>query len=189
MAINILNDRIELSSIFANTSSIGNQDNTSYSTNFYNDNAALTFTLSSSFIDKPILTDTSSNKIFVEGVNQQTYKRYIVEYNSNQNTTYGSDWDEGYYKIYVRQYVKPTNGIDVVNGIQNCKYYNLNKENLYWNRSILSFMTYIQPGEFWMGSPENEIGRTSTDLREKLHKVTLTEPFYIGRTQLTYYFW
>jgi len=40
----------------------------------------------------------------------------------------------------------------------------------------------IPPGEFMMGSPKNEYLRT-TD--EQLHRVTITQPFYIGAYQVT----
>ena len=40
----------------------------------------------------------------------------------------------------------------------------------------------IPPGEFMMGSPENEQGRKSDEL---LHRVTITQPFYIGAYQVT----
>ena len=182
MAITILNDRIELSSIFADVTSLGGESQ-SYAQNFYNTNSSLTFTIPSEYVGNKVLTDTT-NKIFVEGVNQQTKQRYVVEYNTDESTTYGSDWNEGYYKIYVRQYVKPYNGLDVpINNLQNGEFYELTKKPLYWNRSQISFMTYIQPGTFWMGSPENEYGR---DVEyEKMHYVTISNAFYIARTQIT----
>ena len=182
MAITILNDRIELSSIFADVTSLGG-DSQSYAQNFYNTNSSLTFTIPSEHVDNKILSDTT-NKIFVEGVNQQTGKRYVEDYNETSTTTYGSSWDEGYYKIYVRQYVKPYNGVDnAINNEQDGNFYELTKKPLYWNRSQISFMTFIQPGIFWMGSPENEIGRTAN--REKMHYVTISNAFYIARTQMT----
>jgi formylglycine-generating enzyme required for sulfatase activity len=41
---------------------------------------------------------------------------------------------------------------------------------------------YIPPGDFMMGSPENEKGRYD---RETLHKVTLTKGFYMQTTEVT----
>jgi formylglycine-generating enzyme required for sulfatase activity len=41
---------------------------------------------------------------------------------------------------------------------------------------------YIPPGTFWMGSPEDEPGRSS---REVLHRVTITKGFYLGVTEVT----
>ena len=43
-------------------------------------------------------------------------------------------------------------------------------------------MVYIPPGEFMMGSPEDEEGRDSD---EKLHKVRITRGFYMGVTEVT----
>jgi formylglycine-generating enzyme required for sulfatase activity len=45
-------------------------------------------------------------------------------------------------------------------------------------------MTFVlvPPGKFRMGSPLNEVDRFSD---EKLHEVKLTEPFYLGKTELT----
>lgn len=182
MAIIELNDRVELASFFADTSAIG-EGTQSTAPNFYATNSSLTFTLPTDYIDKKVLSDTT-NKIIVEGVNQQTKKRYVVDYNSDASTTYGSDWDEGYYKVYVRQYVKPYNGLDTaLNNEQDGNFYELTKKPLYWNRSQISFMTFIQPGMFWMGSPESEIGRTAD--RERMHYVTISNAFYIARTQMT----
>ena len=44
----------------------------------------------------------------------------------------------------------------------------------------------IEPGSFWMGSPEDEFGR---EPQEVLHRVTLTRPFYIGRYEVTQEEW
>ena len=186
MAITILNDRIELTPILVNVSAIGG-DNTDYSNNFYNQNKSLTFTLPFDYIENAVLTDTT-NKIFVEGVNQQTQQRYVVEYNSDESTEYGSDWEEGYYRIYVRQYCKPTNGYSggTLNNLQGSEYFDLTKKDLYWNKSQISFMTYVQPGKFWMGPPDGEIGRFIS--RETRHFVTISNAFYITRTLITYNF-
>jgi hypothetical protein len=40
----------------------------------------------------------------------------------------------------------------------------------------------ILPGVFWMGSPENELGRHDDEIH---HQVALTRPFQVSRTQLT----
>ena len=47
-------------------------------------------------------------------------------------------------------------------------------------------LIYIQEGSFMMGSPETEYTRYSN---EKLHKVTLTKPFFIGKTEITQKQW
>jgi serine/threonine protein kinase/formylglycine-generating enzyme required for sulfatase activity len=41
----------------------------------------------------------------------------------------------------------------------------------------------IPPGTFWMGSPEGEKGHHGTE--EEQHEVTLTEPFYLGKYEVT----
>ena len=47
-------------------------------------------------------------------------------------------------------------------------------------------LIYIKEGSFMMGSPETEYTRYSN---EKLHKVTLTKPFFIGKTEITQKQW
>ena len=46
MAVNVLNDRIELASIFADVSALGGESQ-SYADNFYNLNSSLTFNIPS----------------------------------------------------------------------------------------------------------------------------------------------
>lgn len=53
-------------------------------------------------------------------------------------------------------------------------------------RTTQLWMRLVPPGEFWMGSPENELGRSE---EEKLHHVTLTKPFYIGVFEVTQKQW
>ena len=43
----------------------------------------------------------------------------------------------------------------------------------------------IDPGEFTMGSPADEIGRYACNTPETQHKVTITKPFYIGVFEIT----
>lgn len=43
-------------------------------------------------------------------------------------------------------------------------------------------LVHIPAGEFLMGSPDSEIGRNSS---EKLHKVKITKPFWMGKTEIT----
>ena len=43
-------------------------------------------------------------------------------------------------------------------------------------------LVLIQPGQFMMGSPEDEPGRSSG---EKPHRVNLTKPFYLQTTEVT----
>lgn len=46
-------------------------------------------------------------------------------------------------------------------------------------------MLLIPPGSFMMGSPESEVKRPGDNDMEKLHKVTITQPFYLGKFELT----
>ena len=175
MSLVIFKDRVELSAIFPDLTHVDDSEQ------FMSDNSSLTFTIEDQFVDIP--WDVSTNDIvMVVGVNQQSFKRYIAEYVSGGNTSYGSDWDEGYYRVYVRKYKRPTNSEDYVNLIDSNDFFELTNKDLYWNKSILSFMVYIQPGSYIMGSPISEIGRNPDEVQ---HKVTLTEGFYIGRTVLT----
>ena len=45
---------------------------------------------------------------------------------------------------------------------------------------------YVPPGTFWMGSPEDEDGRSDVETR---HQVTLTRPFALQRTEVTQAAW
>lgn len=49
-------------------------------------------------------------------------------------------------------------------------------------RTTELWLRLVPPGEFWMGSPTDELGRTDN---EDLHHVTLTKPFYIGVFEVT----
>lgn len=53
-------------------------------------------------------------------------------------------------------------------------------------KGIKQKMRYIPPGEFWMGSPEDEPER---DDDETLHHVTLKEGFWLGETTVTQALW
>lgn len=175
MSLVIFKDRVELSAIFPDLTNVDDYQQ------FLSDNSSLTFTVDDQFVDIP--WDISTNDIvMVVGVNQQTKKRYIAEYIEGGTTEYGTDWDEGYYKIYVRKYKRPTNSEEYVNLIDSNDFFELTNKELFWNKSILSFMVYLQPGSYTMGSPLTEIGRNPDEVQ---HKVTLTEGFYIGRTVLT----
>jgi formylglycine-generating enzyme required for sulfatase activity len=48
--------------------------------------------------------------------------------------------------------------------------------------SIEMKFRYIPPSTFWMGSPEDEPGRSSDEF---LHRVTITQGFYLGVTAVT----
>ena len=50
-------------------------------------------------------------------------------------------------------------------------------------RTTELWLRLIPPGTFMMGSPADELGRSDN---EDLHKVTITEPFYIGVFEVTY---
>ena len=49
-------------------------------------------------------------------------------------------------------------------------------------RTTELWLRLVLPGEFWMGSPKDELGRADN---EDLHHVTLTKPFYMGIFEVT----
>ena len=49
-------------------------------------------------------------------------------------------------------------------------------------RTTNLWLRLVPPGEFWMGSPADEVGRSDN---EDLHHVTLTKPFYLGTFPVT----
>ena len=49
-------------------------------------------------------------------------------------------------------------------------------------RTTELWLRLVLPGEFWMGSPKDELGREDN---EDLHHVTLTKPFYMGVFEVT----
>ena len=53
-------------------------------------------------------------------------------------------------------------------------------------RTTELWLRLVPPGEFWMGSPADELGR---DDDEDLHHVTFTKPFYIGVFEVTIQQW
>ena len=155
-------NRIELSDFLPNLTSLGsNQSQTlpAISSDYLQDAATIKARLG-----------WSSYTTLIRAVNQQTGEIYEEEQNSHT----GEDWPDGYYRIYVRAY----------KGSSDPKpdFYELSKRPIYWNKSPMQFMTYIAPGEFIMGSPASELGRSSN---EDQHKVTLTQGFYIMRTPCT----
>ena len=54
-------------------------------------------------------------------------------------------------------------------------------------RTTELWLRLIPPGTFMMGSPADELGRN--DDNEDLHKVTITEPFYMGIFEVTHEQW
>ena len=54
-------------------------------------------------------------------------------------------------------------------------------------RTTELWLRLVPPGEFWMGSPKDELGRN--DDNEDLHHVTLTKPFYMGVFEVTQKQW
>lgn len=119
-------------------------------------------------------TGTLTNTYYIVGINQLTGKTFSEEWDgSTTSTTFGSTWSEGYYRVHVK-WIGYTTGdrIEV----------NLEKKQLFWNKSYISWMTWMPPGTFIMGSPANEPGHQSNELQ---HRVTLTSGFYIARTQCT----
>jgi len=53
-------------------------------------------------------------------------------------------------------------------------------------RTTELWLRLVPPGEFWMGSPADELGREND---EDLHHVTFTKPFYIGVFEVTMKQW
>ena len=49
-------------------------------------------------------------------------------------------------------------------------------------RTTELWLRLVPPGEFWMGSPDDELGREDN---ETLHHVTFTKPFYMGVFEVT----
>ena len=145
---------------------------------FLTDNAATTIAIPATYIYG---YDTSITNLYVVGVNQQTKKTYkvlcpttgVATLYQNGIEVDVSEWDLGYYRIYVRKYTaSPTT----------LQYQEISTVPLFFNRSPLRFMTYIAPGTFMMGAPANELGQGGSDTT---HLVTISQGFFIGRTQLT----
>ena len=178
-----LNDRVELHSVFADTSNMS-------TANFYSNNNALACTISKVDINPPLL-DVTNNPIYIVGVNQQSGKECKVEWInfasttefSITNTSTYSDWNEGYYRIFIRQYKAATNGTDT-KVIDSGMYHDLNKKPIYWNKSPLQFMTYINSGSFEIGCPRNEVGNENSNVTVR-KLITISKPFYIQRTHIT----
>jgi formylglycine-generating enzyme required for sulfatase activity len=162
-------DRVELVSILP-----GTQSSLSFAgSNFYSATASETLIRTISEIPHGY----SDGGYFVVGINQQTGRSYIEAWDgSSLLTTFGSTWQEGYYRIHIRYY-------EISSSAKTGRFINLEKYPLYWNRSQLAWMVYIQPGVYWEGSPAGEYGRASSG--ENLRRVTLTKGFYLARTQTT----
>ena len=178
-----LNDRIELHSVFANTS---NMTVATFKTN----NDAMACTISKDDLNPPLL-DVSSNPIYIVGINQQSGKECKVQWSnfasttefSITNTSTYSDWDMGYYKMSIRQYKTATNGAQS-KAIDSGMYYELNKKPIFWNKSPLQFMTYINSGSFEIGCPRDEYGNENNNVTKR-NLITIAKPFFIQRTHIT----
>jgi formylglycine-generating enzyme required for sulfatase activity len=48
-------------------------------------------------------------------------------------------------------------------------------------RGVMMRMCWIPPGEFLMGSPEDELGRRENETQ---HRVTITQGFWLGKYQV-----
>ena len=115
-----------------------------------------------------------------QAINQQTGQKYTAAVTgpngsdgpSGSDSPIGDTWPDGYYRIHV-VYTDP-------NGLK----HNMEKHPIFWNKSIISWMSYVAPGSFMCGSPADEIGRSSSPA-ETQHKCTLTSGFYIARTAMT----
>ena len=119
-------------------------------------------------------TGTLTNTYYVVGVNQFTGQEYTEAWDgSTDATVFGSDWEEGYYRIFVK-WIGTINGEFIS--------INLEKLPLFWNKSFIAWMTWVPAGSFWQGSPADEPGHQTN---ETLHRSTLTDGFYIARTECT----
>ena len=175
-----LNDRVELHSVFADTSNMTLET-------FYKNNNALTCVISKDDINVPML-DTTTNPIEIVGVNQQSGKECRVTWTNFETTneftvTDIADWNYGYYKIFVRQYKTATNGTESKSTTSGM-YHDLNKKPIYWNKSPLQFMTYIDSGSFEIGCPTDEYGNETGNVTQR-NKITIAKPFFIQRTHIT----
>ena len=189
-----LNDRIELSDIFADCTHAG-------SSQFFTDNESLSFTIDPNDILPPRFTNLTNYPLYVVGVNQQTNVVYEVPYIENQ--TYGTDWDMGYYRIYIKQYIRLANNGHSPSALYlNTpeKTYDLTKKPIYWNKSPFQFMTYINSGSFEMGFSDKDlydfrhISSVSTVINYNMGlnpriNISITKPFFIGRTLTTNLFY
>lgn len=173
-----LNDRIELSDIFADCTNAGTSQ-------FFTDNESLSFTLDPNDILPPRFTNLTNYPLYVVGVNQQSNREYITKY--EENTLYGSDWDLGYYRIYVKQINQLlTDGHYTYNQYTSsvCSF-DLTNKPIFWNKSPLQFMTYIDSGSFELGRDRYEIeyGTVGASYnRSKKYLINILKPFFIGRT-------
>jgi len=126
---------------------------------------------------KPVNTiapGATKAKYYVVGYNNQLKKEYSAAWDgSTTSTVFGATWPDGYYRIHIR-YIYYDNGV-----LRNV---NIETKPIYWNRSIISYMTYVPAGRYECGSPATEVGRSSDETQ---HYVTVSTPFYIGRTQAT----
>ena len=117
---------------------------------------------------------TISGTYYVIGENQQSGKTYSEVWDgSTLSTSFGSVWDDGYYRIHTR-FIGVNNGQTIS--------VNLEKKPLYWNKSKVAWMLYVAPGSYLCGSPTTEIGRSSN---ENQHRVTISKGFYLSRCQMT----
>ena len=146
-------------------------------------NASLSFSLTdqSAFISAIDAGAYSNSELAVVGVNQQTGEE-CADVTTGLAGPFGSGWPNGYYKICYRQYEISNYNVSAGTSVRTGKYRELTKALLYWNRSPLRFMVYLAPGSYTMGSPTSEIGRGTN---ENLHKVVLSQGFYIARTVCT----
>ena len=76
--------------------------------------------------------------------------------------------------------------VQAYNSFGNSGYSNIEYFFILYTNSLGQSFVAIQPDTFIMGSPSDELGRSSD---EKEHQVTLTEPFYMQTTEVTQAQW
>lgn len=146
-------------------------------------NASQSFSLSSQSANLRSSSPSpyTASELMVCGINQQTGEKF-EESGTTLTGPFGSAWVDGYYKVCYREYELSAYAVSGGTNVRTGRFRELSIEPMYWNRSPFRFLTYIAPGSFMMGSPTSEIGRGTN---ENLHKVVLSQGFYIARTVCT----
>ena len=132
-----------------------------------------------------------------DGANGQAVKAGTHRMTWDMATDMGANYNRAKFSMKMHAYANaaPYLVIDLSAGAEAEKYevsYLSEMPDTEWPieyKTTKFVLKLVTPGTFTMGSPEEEAGRAQNTTSEMIHKVTLTQPFYMGVFEMTQKQW